>query len=111
MAGKESAIKDVLADRSGSAPAESCRGHKEIAPPWMLRSGAGLTDFLAANSLGKHCVQALRVKADHDFFSDDDGWRGTAVVGTHQLKNRLLVRTNVFHLKLNTFLRKVGLSP
>jgi len=68
-------------------------------------------DSLAANSLCKHRVQALRVKADHDFFSHDNGRSGTAVVGTHQFKNRLLVRTNVFHLKLNTFLRKVGLSP
>src|SRR6185312_6609251 len=61
------------------------------------RSGAGLTGCWAADSLGKHCVQALRIKADHDFFPDDNGWRGTAVVGTHQLKNRLLVRTHVFH--------------
>jgi hypothetical protein len=44
-------------------------------------------------------------------FANDDGRRGTAVVGAHQLKNRLLVRTHVFPLKLNTFLRKVGLSP
>ena len=111
MAGKEAAIKDCLAHRGGRAPAESRRGDKEIAPPWMLRSGAGLTGFLAANSLGKHCVQALRIKADHDFFSNHNGGRRTAVIGTHQLKNRLLVGTNVFHLKLNTFLRKVGLSP
>ena len=42
MAGKEAAVKNCLADRSGSTPAESCRGNKEIAPPWMLtiRRGA-----------------------------------------------------------------------
>ena len=111
MTGKETAVKNCLAHHSGSAPAKRGCGHKEIAPPWMLLLRRGAYCCCAADSLGKHCVQALRIKADHDFFPHDYRRRGTAVVGAHQLKNRLLVRTNIFHLKLNTFLRKVGLSP
>jgi hypothetical protein len=61
--------------------------------------------------LCKHLVQFFRVKADHDLFADDDGGSGTAVVGANQLKYRALVRTDVLKFKLDTFLRKVGLSP
>ena len=66
---------------------------------------------MAAELLGKHLVQALRIKPDHYLVTDDNRGGGTAVVGAYQLKYRLLVRTNVFYLELNTFLRKVGLSP
>jgi hypothetical protein len=55
--------------------------------------------------------QSLRIKTNHDFVPNNNGRCRAAVVLLHQLKNCLLVRTDVLYLKFNTFLRKVGLSP
>ena len=73
---------------------------------------AGLEDIEdSADSARKHLVQLLRIKADHDFIANHNGGRGTAVIGSNQFENGLLILAHVFHFKWNTFLRKVGFGP
>jgi hypothetical protein len=61
--------------------------------------------------VGKQLVQAVRIKADHDLVSYNNGRGGAALIGADKLKNSLLVHADVFDLKWDPFLRKVGLGP
>jgi hypothetical protein len=72
--------------------------------------GRGLICSSAA-LLGKQLVQSVRIEPDHDVVVDDDGGGGTALVCADKLKDGLLVHADVFHLKCDPFLRKVGLGP
>jgi hypothetical protein len=60
--------------------------------------------------VGKHPVQLLRVKTDHNGVTDNYGGCGAAVVLADQLKNRLLVHADVFYFKMNSSRREEGLG-
>ena len=61
--------------------------------------------------LGDHLFQPLRVEADHDLLTYDDGRGGAALVGPHQLTHRFWVATHVAQFVCNASLREEGLRP
>src|SRR4029077_17369773 len=104
-------LKIALPKVAAAPQQKGAEAIKKKPRPGCLCSRVRLGCCPVAGLLCKHLVQTFRIKADHDLFANDNGGCGTAVVGADQFKNRLLVRTYVFQLKLDGFLRKVGLSP
>src|SRR5437660_5316803 len=72
-----------------------------------LEGGAAVP--ISTRSVCKHFVKPFRIKTDHDLIINNNGGGGTAVMGAHQLKNRLLVHRHVFHFKFNSSRREEGL--
>ena len=54
-----------------------------------LERGAAVPS--STRSVCKHFVKPFRIETDHDLAINNNGGGGTAVIGAHQLKNRLLV--------------------
>ncbi len=75
-----------------------------------LATPGGATTAAFAKLWRKHLVQPVRIKTDHDLLTDNNGWGGAAVVLPDQFKDRRLVHAYVFHFKLNTSRREVGLG-
>jgi hypothetical protein len=67
--------------------------------------------FASAALFGKHLVESLGIKTDHDLIADDNGGRRVAFVLANQFHERLLVFADVLDFEIDTFLRKVALSP
>ncbi len=58
----------------------------------------------------KKLVQALRIKPDHHFFSNDDRGRGTTAIFINQVLDSLLVAAHIAILIRYASLREVGRS-
>src|SRR5258708_3085864 len=61
--------------------------------------------------LGDQLLQPVRIEADHDLFTHNDGRCGAALVGHHQFAHRAGVATHVAQFVCNASLREEGLRP
>lgn len=81
------------------------RGHFGCGLNWHARVGKFRSVHVPSC---QHLIEAVRIKADHHFFADDNRRGRAALVFADELANRSLIAGDVFYFELNPSLREVG---